>query len=103
MVTWQQIGRGEPNPFDVTYTNNNTYSASYGEFVITEGSQVDLPTPQANEAVAVRSFEQEVTITTPSGNIWGIGSSVTYQSSEYVLFVSDGANWYVQNNESSLS
>jgi len=103
MVTWQQIGRGEPNPFDVTYTANSTYSASYGELVITEGSQVDLPSPSANEAVAVRSFDQTVTITTPSGNIWDLGSSVSFDSSEYLLLVSDGTDWYVQNNKSSLS
>jgi len=103
MVTWQQIGQGEPNPFDVTYTTNSTYSASYGEFVITEGSQVDLPSPSANEAVAVRSFEQTVTITTPSGNIRDLGSSATFQSPEYLLLVSDGTDWYVQNNEDSLS
>jgi len=105
MVTWQQIGQGEPNPFDVTHTNNSTYRASYGEFVITEGSQVDLPTPQANAAVAIRSFEQQVTITTPSGNIRDSSTTgnVHFSSARYIIFVSDGTNWYVQNNESGIS
>jgi len=102
MVTWQQIGQGEPNPFDVTYTTNSPYSASYGEFVITEGSQVDLPSPTPNGAVAVRSFKQTVTITTPSGAIRDIGSKVHLESPEYVLLVSDGTNWYVQSNESGI-
>jgi len=103
MVTWQQIGQGEPNPFDVTYTANSQYSASYGEFVITEGDQVDLPSPSANEAVAVRSFEQTVTITTPSGSIFDLGTSPSFDSKRYIILVSDGTDWYPQNNEQSLS
>jgi hypothetical protein len=71
--------------------------------VITEGSQVALPTPQANEAVAVRSFGQEVTITTPSGSIFGLGTSISFDSKRYIILVSDSTDWYPQNNEQSLS
>jgi len=103
MVTWQQIGRGEPNPFDVTYTQSSTYNASYGELVITKGTQVDLPSPSENEAVGVRSFGQTVTITTPSGSIFDLGTSASFDSKRYIILVSDSTDWYPQNNEQSLS
>jgi len=103
MVNWQQIAQGEPNPFDVTYTSTSPYSASYNEFVITDGNQIDLPSPSANEAVMVRDFGQTVTITTPSGQIWNIGSQATYDSTEPILLVSDGTDWYLRGNEDALS
>lgn len=106
MVTWQQIAQGEPNPFDVTYTTASPYSASYDEFVITDGSQIDLPSPSANDAVMVRDFGQSLTITTPSGTIIGqsvAAASVTYDSTEPALFVSDGSDWYLRGNENSIS
>jgi hypothetical protein len=105
MVTWQQIAQGEPNPFDITRTSTDGYTASYDEYVITDQSSINLPSPQADSAVAVRADTKDrtVTVSTPSGSILDIGSQADYQGPEPAIFVSDGVDWYVQNDEDQLS
>lgn len=105
MVTWQQIAQGEPNPFDITRTSTDGYTASYDEYVITDQPDITLPSPQADSAVAIRAdtATRTVTVTTPSGSILNLGSQANYQGPEPVIFVSDGVDWYVQNNEDQLS
>jgi hypothetical protein len=105
MVTWQQIAQGEPNPFDITRTSTDGYTASYDEYVITDQSSINLPSPQQDAAVAVRAdtTDRTVTVSTPSGSILDIGSKAYYEGPEPAIFVSDGVDWYVQNDEDQLS
>lgn len=105
MVTWQQIAQGEPNPFDITRTSTDGYTASYDEYVITDQPTINLPSPQQDAAVAVRADTKDrtVTVSTPSGSILDIGSQAYYQGPEPAIFVSDGVDWYVQNDEQQIS
>lgn len=104
MVTWQQIAQGEPNPFDITRTSTDGYTASYDEYVITDQPTIDLPSPQQDAAVAVRADtkDRRVAVSTPSGSILDIGSEAYYEGPEPAIFVSDGVDWYVQNDEQQL-
>jgi hypothetical protein len=100
---WQQLAGGSVNPYDVL-RDDGTPTANYGQHVICDGGTVTLPSPKANEAVLVSNISQDTTVTTSTGLVEQ-ESNVTHiaNATDPVLFVSDGANWYVANNLNYLS
>jgi len=94
---WQQLSGGSTNPWTIR-RDDGTPTANYGDHIICDGGTVTLPSPQANEAVLVSNISS-ITEIVPNGTETIEGkSSVFFDQTDPIAFVSDGANWYVSNN-----
>lgn len=87
------------NPYSIVSTTNSTYNASIGEFIITEGSEVILPSPSSNEVVVVRSpISSTVDVKASSDEVQGNTDGIRQPAGRQVTYVADGDDWYVRNN-----
>jgi len=94
---WQQLSGGSTNPWTIR-RDDGTPTANYGDHIICDGGTVTLPSPQANEAVLVSNISS-ITEIVPNGTETIEGeSSVLFDQTDPIAFVSDGTNWYVSNN-----
>lgn len=80
MVTWHQIDANGLNPFNVVRTSTDDYNASNKDFVITDKTQVNLPSPQVGSYVAVRPLRKTdiVIVRASSGLIYKFDPDVYY-------------------------
>lgn len=86
------------NPYTVV-SPTGTYSASEGEFVISDGSEITLPSPTQDGVVAVRGPANGAADVVPaSGQIQLQNNGVAIQNGTDAVFVSDGSDWYVRND-----
>lgn len=94
---WQQLSGGSTNPWTIR-RDDGTPTANYGDHIICDGGTVTLPSPQANEAVLVSNISS-ITEIVPNGTETIDGeSSVLFDQTDPIAFVSNGVNWYVSNN-----
>lgn len=84
----------DPNPWQVVRAPSDGYTASNGEFVISDFDTVELPSIQDTATVAVRAYQTDVTVLNPDGTISG-NSDVTVPPDESVKFVTAGNSWYI--------
>jgi len=99
---WQQLSGGSTNPWTIR-RDDGTPTANYGDHIICDGGTVTLPSPQANEAVLVSNISSTTTIE-PNGTETIEGeSSVFFDQTDPIAFVSDGSDWYVSNNLDYIS
>jgi hypothetical protein len=89
------------NPYTVVQTTDSLYSASEGEFVISSGSEVELPTPTQDSVVAVRGEPRTgVDVVPSSGQAQLNTNGISLEYGESAVFVSDGNDWYLRNDVS---
>lgn len=93
----QRYERSEDNPFTVVYASSS-YTADYSELVIADGAEVTLPSPKADQIVAIRDTGQQPTIRTPSGSV-STHNQARVSSQQTVYFVSDGNDWYTISDQ----
>jgi hypothetical protein len=86
-----------------TTSTSSDYIASTGEYVLADASggplTVTLPAPEADATVAVKktdASENDVTVSTPSGNIDAQASEQLIQQGESLTLLSDGTDWYIK-------
>lgn len=96
---WVQLSGGSTNPWNII-RDDGTYTASYGDHVISDGGTVTLPSPQQGAAVAVSEIgNSSVTVDGGSAQVEQQSTLNTGNTNEdEVVFVSDGSNWYVASD-----
>jgi len=96
---WVQLSGGSTNPWNII-RDDGTYTASYGDHVISDGGTVTLPSPQQGAAVAVSEIGNSfVTVDGGSAQVEQRSTLNTNNGNEdEVVFISDGSNWYIAND-----
>lgn len=86
------------NPYSVV-APTGTYTATHGEFVISDGSDITLPAAEPDSVVVVRASPGTETTVLPPGTttLQLQEKGVALGAGECGVFISDGLDWYVEN------
>jgi len=89
------------NPYNIVRTTSATYTASVGELIIADETEITLPSGvPAGSVIAVRSSDDSVTtdVVGASGSIDGFSAGTTHQEAKTGEYVYDGSDWYLRNS-----
>ena len=89
------------NPYKIVRTTSATYTASVGELIIADETEITLPSGvPAGSVIAVRSSNDTVTtdVVGASGSIDGFSAGTTHQEAKTGEYVYDGSDWYLRNS-----
>jgi hypothetical protein len=89
------------NPYNIVRTTSATYTASVGELIIADETEITLPSGvPAGSVIAVRSSSDTVTtdVVGASGSIDGFSAGATHQEAKTGEYVYDGSDWYLRNS-----
>lgn len=89
------------NPYNIVRTTSATYTASVGELIIADETEITLPSGvPAGSVIAVRSSSDTVTtdVVGASGSIDGFSAGTTHQEAKTGEYVYDGSDWYLRNS-----
>jgi len=88
------------NPYSIVRTTGTTYTASVGELIVADETEVTLPSGvDAGSVIAVRAASPSVSpdVVGANGSVDGFSAGTTHQEPKVGEYIYDGSNWYLRN------